>query len=101
MLWALPLVVIVFKTPTLIAAFIGISLLLQLAGACMYLIVLPEEFDASFGKALPILEEGEYLPTHLLPKARKVLKAAALTYCAAALANVVNIGRWFMILLRR
>jgi len=101
MLWALPIVGVVFKAPVAIAAFIGLSLLLQLAGAAMYLIVLPEEFDASFGKALPILEEGEYLPTHMLPKARKVLKAAALTYCAAALANVVNIGRWFMILLRR
>lgn len=101
MLWALPFVTFVFKAPAAIFAFIGLSLLLQLIGVAMYLIVLPEEFDASFGKALPILKEGEYLPPHMLPKARKVLKAAALTYCAAALANVVNIGRWFMILLRR
>ena len=31
---------------------------------------------------------------------RKILKAAALTYFAAALANVLNVGRWFMILKR-
>jgi uncharacterized protein len=30
-----------------------------------------------------------------------VLKAAALTYFAGALANVLNIGRWLLILLRR
>lgn len=101
MLIALPVVTFVFKTPIALMAFIGLSLIFQLAGASMYLIVLPEELDASFKKALPILEEGEYLPSHMLPAARKVLKAAALTYCAAALANVLNIGRWFMILVRR
>ena len=89
------------KTPVAFIAFVGLSLIFQMAGAAMYLIVLPEEFDASFKKALPILEEGEYLPEHMLPAARKVLKAAALTYCAAALANVMNIGRWLMILIRR
>lgn len=101
MLIAIPVVTLVFKAPAAIVAFIALSLIFQLAGAAMFLIVLPEEFDASFGKALPILEEGDYLPEHLLPDARKVLRAAALTYCAAALANVVNIGRWFMVLLRR
>lgn len=101
MLLALPVVTFLFKTPLAIIAFIILSLVFQLAGAAMYLIVLPEELDASFKKALPILQEGNYLPEHMLPAARKVLTAAALTYCAAALANVLNIGRWFMILLRR
>lgn len=101
MLYALPIVMIIFKAPAIIFGFIGLSLVFQLIGVAMYLIVLPEEFDASFGKAMPILEEGNYLPAHLLPHARKVLKAAALTYCAAALANALNIGRWLMILLRR
>lgn len=101
MLVALPIATFVLKTPAAFIAFVGLSLIFQLAGAAMFLIVLPEELDASFNKALPILEEGGYLPGHMLPKARKVLKAAALTYCAAALANVMNIGRWFMILMRR
>ena len=99
MLLALPL--IIAKAPGALFPFIGISLLFQLAGAAMYLIVLPEEWDASFNKALPILREGNYLPEHMMPAAHRVLKAAALTYCAAALANVVNIGRWFMVLIRR
>lgn len=101
MLLALPVVTFALNSPAAFMAFVGLSLAFQLAGAAMYLIVLPEEFDASFNKALPILEEGEYLQGHMLPAARKVLKAAALTYCAGALANVVNIGRWFMILVRR
>jgi len=37
------------------------SLGLQLLGAAAYLIVLPEEWDASFNKALPILVEGNYV----------------------------------------
>jgi len=36
----------------------------------MFLGVRPEEFDASFGEALPIIEEGEYRSAHMLPKAR-------------------------------
>ncbi|WP_257264723.1 zinc metallopeptidase, partial [Endozoicomonas sp. ONNA2] len=60
---------------------------------------LPVEMDASFNKALPILEEG-YLAKEDLPGARKVLKAAAGTYVAAALASLLNIGRWIAILRR-
>ena len=101
MLIALPIVTFIFKSPAAIFAFVGMSLIFQLAGAAMYLIVLPEELDASFNKALPILEEGDYLPAHMLPAARKVLRAAAFTYFAAALANVMNIGRWLFILLKR
>ncbi len=100
MLFAIPVVTILFKAPAAVIAFIALSLIFQLAGAAMYLIVLPEEWDASFNKALPMLREGDYLPEHLMPAAHRVLKAAALTYCAAALANVVNIGRWFMLLRR-
>ncbi len=100
MLLAIPIVTILFKVPAAIFAFIALSLLFQLAGAAMYLIVLPEEWDASFNKALPMLREGNYLPEQMMPAAHRVLKAAALTYCAAALANVVNIGRWFMLLRR-
>ena len=101
MLLALPIVTFLLKAPGVIFIFIGLSLLFQLTGAAMYLIVLPEEWDASFNKALPMLREGNYLPEQMMPAAHQVLKAAALTYCAAALANVVNIGRWFMVLMRR
>jgi uncharacterized protein len=83
-----------------IGGVIALSLLLQLAGAFAYLIILPEEWDASFNKALPVLIEGRYIEPAHMPAVRQVLKAAALTYFAAALANVLHVGRWFMLLRR-
>lgn len=100
-LYALPVVGIVVKAPAAVFGLIAISLVMQLAGALAYLIVLPEELDASFNKALPILTKGNYIRSHHEEAVRAVLKAAALTYFAAALANVLNIGRWLMVLIRR
>ena len=97
---AFPLIAVLLRSPFAVGIVIGLSLLLQLGGALAYLIILPEEWDASFNKALPVLVEGEYLEAEQLPAIRKILKAAALTYFAAALANVLNVGRWFMILRR-
>ncbi len=99
MLMGLPIVGFLLKSPVLIAAYVGLSLLFQLLGALCYLVILPEEWDASFNKALPILAEG-YLDQKQLHAARRVLKAAALTYFAAALAEMLNIGRWWLILRR-
>ena len=98
-LLASPLVMIVLKTPIALALPIIISIVMQIVSALTYLIVLPEEWDASFGKALPILEEG-YIPEEHMPAARTVLKAAAFTYFAAALSSMLNLG-YLMLLLRR
>lgn len=99
-MWAFPVIGIVLRSPFAVGMVIAVSLLLQIAGAFAYLIILPEEWDASFNKALPILIEGEYVDDNHLPAIRRILRAAALTYFAAALANVLNIGRWFMLLRR-
>ena len=99
-MFSFPIIGLVLRSPWAVGMVIGLSLLLQLAGAFAYLIILPEEWDASFNKALPILSDGEYVEDRQLPAIRTILKAAALTYFAAALANVLNIGRWFMILRR-
>lgn len=96
----LPVVTILVRAPAAIFAVIALSLGLQLLGALSYLIVLPEEWDASFRKAMPILMEGEYISEEDLPAVNSVLKAAAFTYFAGALADLVNIGRW-LVLLRR
>ena len=98
-LWASPLFALFLKTPVAIAIPIMISVVMHIISALTYLIVLPEEWDASFGKALPILEEG-YLPAEHMPAARTVLKAAAFTYFAAALSSMLNLG-YLMLLLRR
>ncbi len=65
----------------------------------VHLVTLPVELDASFNKALPILAEG-YLEKRELPAARRILRAAALTYLAGSLASLLNLGRW-LVLLRR
>jgi len=101
LLYLLPLIGLLVKAPAAVFSLIALSLMMQLAGALAYLIVLPEEMDASFNKALPILTKGNYIQAHHEDAVRSVLKAAALTYFAGALANVLNIGRWLMVLIRR
>jgi len=100
MIYILPVVGILLRSPTAMFMFVALSIVLQLIGALIYLIVLPEEWDASFGKALPILSKGEYIAEEDIPAVRSVLKAAALTYFAGALADLVNVGRWWIILRR-
>lgn len=96
----IPVITLLVKSPAGAYFLIGLSVGLQLLGALAYLIVLPEEWDASFNKALPILAEGDYVPAQHMPAVRSVLKAAAFTYFAGALADVVNIGRWLLVLRR-
>ena len=60
----------------------------------VHAVTLPVERDASFGRALPILEEGGYLDPADLPAARAVLRAAAYTYVAAALMSLLDLTRW-------
>ena len=99
-MWLFPILAIVLRSPFAVGLVIGISLVMQLLGALAYLIILPEEWDASFNKALPILIEGNYVTEDQVPKVRSVLKAAAITYFSAALANVFNVWRWLLILRR-
>ncbi|MHA1538109.1 MAG: zinc metallopeptidase [Alphaproteobacteria bacterium] len=65
-----------------------------------HMMTLPVEFDASFNKALPILEQGGYLSEGDLPAARTILRACAMTYVAGSLASLLNVARWFAILRR-
>ena len=68
--------------------------------ALVHFITLPTEFDASFARALPMLDEHRVLKTVDRPHARKLLTAAALTYVSASLMSLLNIARWLMILRR-
>lgn len=56
------------------------------------LVTLPVEFNAS-ARALKILGESRILAQTEVPKARKVLGAAALTYVAAAAASILQLLR--------
>ena len=68
--------------------------------ALVHLVTLPTELDASFVRALPMLEKGEILLPGDEPHARRLLTAAALTYVAASLMSLLNIARWWAILRR-
>ncbi len=61
---------------------------------------LPTEFDASFSRALPMLDQYRILKEVDRPHARRLLMAAALTYVAASLMSLLNIARWWAILRR-
>jgi len=100
LMWSIPVAALVLRSPVAVATVLSLSILLQVIGALAYLIILPEEWDASFNKALPILTQGDYINDQQQGAVREVLRAAALTYFAAALANVFNIGRWLMVLRR-
>ena len=95
---AAPILAIALRSPLAMfgMAVIGIGLLA--VRILVHLVTLPVEYDASFNKALPILREGGYLSDEDLAGARSVLKAAALTYVAAALMSLLNLARWFRIL---
>lgn len=96
----LPIIGLLTKAVSAMFALIALSLGLQLLGALAYLIVLPEEWDASFNKAMPILIKGEYIRQQDIPAVQSILRAAAFTYFAGALADMVNIGRWLLVLRR-
>lgn len=68
-------------------------------GVVVQLVTLPVELDASFRKALPVLEAG-YLQRKQVPAARQILRAAAWTYVAASLASLLNFWRWLAVLRR-
>ena len=68
--------------------------------ALVHLVTLPVEWDASFRRALPVLQQGNYLSPQDMQGARRILTAAALTYVAASLASLLNLWRWIAFLRR-
>ncbi len=79
--------------------FIG-GLLTLGTSTVIHLVTLPTEFDASFARALPMLESENILKGNDGRYARRILKAAAYTYVSASLMSLLNIARWWAILRR-
>jgi hypothetical protein len=96
--FAIPLFGIFLRSPVVIAMNIALVVMMMGARLVMHVVTLPMELDASFRRALPILEAGRFLPQEDLPAARRVLKAAALTYVAAALVSLIDITRLLRVL---
>ena len=98
LLMALPILTAIFRVPHVVGFSALIGVLVLFSSVLIYAAILPEEWDASFNKALPILEKGEYVPEQYVPAVRQILRACALTYVAAALASVLSMWRWLAIL---
>ena len=95
-----PFISIVTRTPvTGIGMFLG-GVLVMGMGALIHLVTLPTEFDASFGRALPLLRKRGILIAGDEQHARKLLTAAACTYVAGSLMSLLNVARWWAILRR-
>lgn len=95
----MPIAFLVTKNPVIgfslfLAGFISIS-----STAIVHIVTLPVEWDASFGKAFPILKSG-YVPEENQPAVEQILTAAALTYLASSVASLLNVWRWIALLRR-
>lgn len=99
-LMASPFVGMLARVPSVgILMFLG-GLMSLGSTTLVHLVTLPTELDASFARALPILDRGGYLKPQDRPHARRLLTAAALTYVSASLMSLLNIARWWAILRR-
>ncbi len=91
---ALVLLAIVIRIP----AFVALVTLLFLASLAVqtvaHIVTLPVEWNASFSRALPLLEDTGVIHPKDAPAARRILTAAALTYVSASLASMLRLGRW-------
>ena len=95
-----PMVVVLARAPLAGALFLAGGLLTLGTSTLVHLITLPMEMNASFARALPILEQGRHLKQGDAPHARRLLKAAAWTYVSASLMTLLNIARWWAIIRR-
>jgi Zn-dependent membrane protease YugP len=100
LLLAAPLLLVLTRTPLASVLFLLLAVASMALGTVVHLVTLPVELDASYGKALPMLEEGDYLHEGDLRHAKRILKAAALTYVAGSLASLLSLGRWLAVLRR-
>ena len=85
----LPSIFAITKNPfiTFLAAIIIMGCLST--NVLIHLITLPVEFDASFKKALPILQR--YVPNENMRQCKSVLRAAAFTYLAQSIVSIFRL----------
>ena len=95
-----PFIGMLTRAPQLgLLMFVG-GLLTLGTSTLVHLVTLPTEIDASFGRALPMLEEENILIEDDMPHAARLLRAAAFTYVAASLMSLLNVARWWAIIRR-
>lgn len=100
LMMATPLIIGLTRLP-MAGVLVLLGGLMTLGSAVViHLLTLPTEFDASFGRALPMLKKEDVLYAADERHARRLLKAAAMTYVAASLMSLLNVARWIAILRR-
>jgi hypothetical protein len=95
---AAPIVMALAKAPHILLIEVFVGVMIFALSILLHAVTLPVEFDASFGRALPVLKAGRYIEDRDMPAARKILRAAAFTYVAAAAMSLLNVARWFRVL---
>jgi Zn-dependent membrane protease YugP len=93
-----PFVGALTRAPSIGIIMFAAGFLTLASSTLVHFATLPTEFDASFSRALPILDDQRILKPTDRPHARRLLTAAALTYVSASLMSLLNIARWWAIL---
>jgi Zn-dependent membrane protease YugP len=94
----IPVVTALTRAPSAGLLMFMVGLGSMFLSTLVQLITLPVEIDASFGKALPILKQGNYISAKDEKAVTKILKAAAFTYLAGSLSSLLNLWRWLAVL---
>ena len=100
LMMATPLIIGLTRLPVAGALMLLGGFLTLGSAVVVHLLTLPTEFDASFGRAMPMMEEQGVLFETDARHARKLLRAAAMTYVSASLMSLLNVARWWAILRR-
>jgi uncharacterized protein len=93
-----PVMLIIAKAPALMLIQLIAGLAILSFSVLMHAFTLPVEYDASFNRALPVLKAGNYIADRDMTAARQILRAAALTYVAAAAMTLLDVTRWLRVL---
>ncbi len=95
---AAPIVMALARAPHVLVFEVLAGVLILGMSMAMHAVTLPVEFDASFRRALPVLQAGGYIKAADMPAARQILKAAAYTYVAAAAMSLLDVARSIRVL---
>jgi Zn-dependent membrane protease YugP len=100
LMMATPVIIAVTRLPVAgLLLFTG-GLLTLGSAVVIHLLTLPTELDASFARAMPLLRREAVLYPVDERHARRLLRAAAMTYVSASLMSLLNVARWIAILRR-
>lgn len=97
---AIPVVGLISRSPVAGGFIMLMGLATMMMAVMVHVVTLPVEWNASFSRALPILEKGQYLSASDMKAAKKILLACALTYVAQSLMSLINLWRWIKVFKR-